>query len=165
MTRYTKILGARPPKIPLATPMGPALWVPPLATPMHLLKKLDNHSDTVQLAILKNFDGMSLGELLDFILRFLMRSWISWASLGARNNEFFKLMFEKMPVGVKGWLYFCRKGFPNFWKEIVYFFTLFFWFRLFKKLILLRFVFDCYYFIDKFSCLFISWLYFWKACL
>jgi len=34
-------------------------------------------------------DGMSLGELLDFILRFLMRSWISYASVGARNNEYF----------------------------------------------------------------------------
>jgi len=37
---------------------------------MHLLKKLDNHSDTMQLAIFKNFDGISLGELLDFILSF-----------------------------------------------------------------------------------------------
>ena len=41
---------------------------------MHLLKNLDNHSDTMQLAIFKILDGMSLGELLDFILRFLMRS-------------------------------------------------------------------------------------------
>jgi len=41
---------------------------------MHLLKKLDNHSETMQLAIFKNLDGMALGELLDFILRFLMRS-------------------------------------------------------------------------------------------
>jgi len=32
---------------------------------------LDNHSDTMQLAIFKNLDGMSLGELLGFILRFL----------------------------------------------------------------------------------------------
>jgi len=38
------------------------------------LKNLDNHSDTMQLAIFKNLDGMSLGELLDFMLRFLMRS-------------------------------------------------------------------------------------------
>jgi len=30
---------------------------------------------------------MSLGELFDFILRFLMRSWISYASVGARNSE------------------------------------------------------------------------------
>ena len=30
---------------------------------MHLLKSSDNHSDTVQLAIFKNLDGMSLGEL------------------------------------------------------------------------------------------------------
>ena len=50
---------------------------------MHLLKKLDNHSDTMQLAIFKNSDGMSLGELLDFILMFLMRSWISYALVSA----------------------------------------------------------------------------------
>ena len=56
---------------------------------MHLLKSLDKHSDTIQLAIFRNLDGMSLGELFDFILRFLMRSWISYASVGARNNEFF----------------------------------------------------------------------------
>jgi len=56
---------------------------------MHLLKNLDNHSDTMQLAIFKNLDGMSLGALLDFILRFLMRSGISYASVGARNIEFF----------------------------------------------------------------------------
>jgi len=55
---------------------------------MHLLKNLDNHSDTMLPAMFKNVDGMSLGELLDFILRFLMRSWISYASVGARNNEF-----------------------------------------------------------------------------
>jgi len=59
---------------------------------MHLLKNLDNHSDTMQLAIFKNLDGMSLGELLDFILRFLMRGWISCASVGARNNEFFEFI-------------------------------------------------------------------------
>ena len=56
---------------------------------MHLLKSLDNHSDTMQLAIFKNLDGMSLGELFDFMLRFLMRSWISHASVGARNDEVF----------------------------------------------------------------------------
>jgi len=54
---------------------------------MHLLNNLDNHSDAMQLAILKNLDGMSLGEILDFILGFLMRSWISYASVGARYNE------------------------------------------------------------------------------
>jgi len=58
---------------------------------MHLLKNLDNHSDTMQLAISKNLDGMLLGELFDFILRFLMRSWISYASVRARNNEFLNL--------------------------------------------------------------------------
>ena len=51
---------------------------------MHLLKSLDNHSDTMQLAIFKNLDRMSY-----LILRFLMRNWISYASVGARNNEFF----------------------------------------------------------------------------
>jgi len=59
---------------------------------MHLLKNLDNHSDTMQLAFFKNLGGMSLGELLDFILRFLMRSWISYASEGVRNNEFFEFI-------------------------------------------------------------------------
>ena len=54
---------------------------------MHSLKSLDNHSDTMQLAIFKNLDGMSLGELFDFILRFLMRSWISYASVGVRNKS------------------------------------------------------------------------------
>ena len=43
---------------------------------MHLLKSLDNHSDTMQLAIFKNLDGMSLGELFDFILRFLMCNFV-----------------------------------------------------------------------------------------
>jgi len=62
-------------------------WNSPVV--MHLLKNLDNHSDTMQLAIFKILDGMSLGEQLHFILRFLMRSWISYASVGARNNEFF----------------------------------------------------------------------------
>ena len=46
----------------------------------------------MQLAIFTNLDGMSLGELLDFILRFLMRSWISYASVGARNNDIFELL-------------------------------------------------------------------------
>jgi len=59
---------------------------------MHLLTKMDNHSDTIQLAIFTDLDGMSLGELLDFNLRFLMTSWISYASVGARNNEFFELI-------------------------------------------------------------------------
>jgi len=58
---------------------------------MHLLNNLDNHSDPTQLDIFKNFDGMSLGELLDFILRFLMKSWISYASVGVRNNEILNL--------------------------------------------------------------------------
>ena len=37
---------------------------------VHLLKNLDNDSDTMQLVIFKNLDGMSLGELLDFVLGF-----------------------------------------------------------------------------------------------
>jgi len=60
---------------------------------MHFLKKFHNHSDTMQQAILKNLDGISLGELLDFVLRFLMRRWISYASVGARNNELFEFIF------------------------------------------------------------------------
>ena len=59
---------------------------------MHLLNNLDNHSDTMQLTIFNNMDGMSLGELLDFILRFLMRSWISYASVGVINNDFFEVI-------------------------------------------------------------------------
>jgi len=55
---------------------------------MHLLKNLDSHPDTMQLANFKNLDGISLGELLDFILRFLIRILISYASVGVRNNEF-----------------------------------------------------------------------------
>jgi len=47
----------------------------------------------MQQAILKNLDGISLGELLDFVLRFLMRRWISYASVGARNNELFEFIF------------------------------------------------------------------------
>jgi len=57
---------------------------------MHLLKNLDNHSYAIQLAIFKNLCGMSLEELLNFILRFLMKSWISYALVGARKNEFFE---------------------------------------------------------------------------
>jgi len=37
---------------------------------MRVLKKLDNPSDRMQQDILKNLDGMSLGELLDFVLGF-----------------------------------------------------------------------------------------------
>jgi len=47
----------------------------------------------MQLAIFKNLDGMSLGELLDFVSRFLMRLWISYALVGARNNEIFEFIF------------------------------------------------------------------------
>jgi len=35
---------------------------------------------------------VATGELLYFILRFLMRSWISYASVGARNNAFFEFI-------------------------------------------------------------------------
>ena len=68
---------------------------------MHLLQ-LDNHSDTVQLAIFQNLDGMSLGELLYFILRFSMRRWISYASVGARNNEFFEFIFLRKCLQLTG---------------------------------------------------------------
>jgi len=82
---------------------------------MYMLKKLDNHSDKMQLAIFKNLDEMPLRELLDFVLRFLMRRWISYASVGARNNEFFDFIFlRKFLSGNRGWHYFCRKVFPNF---------------------------------------------------
>jgi len=37
---------------------------------MRVLKKLDNPSDRMQQDIFKNLDGMSLGELLDFVLGF-----------------------------------------------------------------------------------------------
>ena len=53
------------------------------------VEDLDNHSDTMPLAIFKKLDGMSLGELFDFILRIFVRSWISYAFVGATNNEFF----------------------------------------------------------------------------
>jgi len=97
---------------------------------------------------------MSLEELLDFILRFLARSWISYASVGARNNDFFWIcMFNKMSVSGRGWFYFCRKGFSNFWEKIVKIFTIFLAFSVFKKpIILLGFVCYCYYFIDKLPC-------------
>ena len=82
---------------------------------MHLLKNFDNHSDTMQLATFKNLDGMSLGELLDFISSFLMRSWISYASVGVRNNEFFEFIcLTKCLLSGRGWFHFCRKGFSNF---------------------------------------------------
>jgi len=68
---------------------------------MHLLKNLDNHSDTMQLAIFKNFDGMSLGELSDF-LKVFHENWISHASVGASNNDIFEFMFKKISVSDKG---------------------------------------------------------------
>jgi len=61
-------------------------WNSPIV--MHLVKKLDNHSDTIQLVIFTNLHWKSLGELSDFALRFLTRVWISYASVGARNKEF-----------------------------------------------------------------------------
>ena len=54
------------------------------------LKKLNNHSDTMQLTVSKNLGGMSLGQLLDFSLKFSMKRWISYASVGVGNNEFFE---------------------------------------------------------------------------
>jgi len=64
-------------------------------TVMQLLKKLEIHSETMQLVILKNLDGMSWEELVDFILRFLMRSWISFASARVGNHEFFEFICLK----------------------------------------------------------------------
>jgi len=56
-------------------------------------------------------------------------------------------MFNKMSVGGRGWLYFCRKGFSNLLEKIVQMFTLFLEFWVFKKLIiLLGFVFYCHLF-------------------
>jgi len=78
------------------------------------VEEFDNHSDTMQLAVFENLDGMSLGELLDCILRFLMRSWISYASVGARNNEFFEFICLLKCLSGRGWFYNCRKGFSNF---------------------------------------------------
>jgi len=58
---------------------------------MHVLKKLDNHSDIMQLATLKTLNGMSLAEHFHFILRFLMRSWISNASVELEIMKFLNL--------------------------------------------------------------------------
>jgi len=60
---------------------------------------------------------------------------------------------------------FVEKDFPTSEKKIVQIFTLFLAFWVFKKVIILfRFVFYCYYFIDKLPCFLISWWHFWKAC-
>ena len=60
-------------------------------------------------AIFKIYDGMSSEELLDFVLRIFMRIWISYASAGARNYEFFEfLSLKKMSPSDRGWPYFCR---------------------------------------------------------
>jgi len=86
---------------------------------MHLLKNLNNHSDTMQPAVFKNLDGMSLGELLDFILRFLMRSWISYASAGARNNECFEFicLIKCLKVVGDGFI-FVERDFPASEKKL-----------------------------------------------
>jgi len=51
---------------------------------MHLLEKLDHHSDKMRVANLKNLDGMSLGETIRF--------HFSYASVRAKNNEFFEFI-------------------------------------------------------------------------
>jgi len=57
---------------------------------------------------------MSLGELFDFILRFLMRSWISFASVGARNNEFFELIrLQKCLQATGNDFIFADRDFPT----------------------------------------------------
>ena len=70
---------------------------------MHLLKNLDSHSDTMQPVLFENLDGMSLRELLDFILKLLMRSWISHASVGVRNNETFEFICLKIYAKMDRW--------------------------------------------------------------
>ena len=122
---------------------------------MHLLKNLDNNSDTMQLAIVKNLDGTSLGELLDFILRFLMRSWISYASVGARNNEFFEFMCVIKCLWVLGdGFIFVERDFPTSEKNCSNLHIVFGILSLQKAYFLLGFVFYCYYFIDKLPCFF-----------
>ena len=87
---------------------------------MHLLRSLDNHSDTMQLAIFKNLDGMSLGELFDFILRFLMRSWISYASVGARKIEIFEFICVIKCLSVVGHGFiFVERDFPTSEKKLL----------------------------------------------
>jgi len=46
----------------------------------------------MQLTVSKNLGGMSLGQLLDFSLKFSMKSWISYASVGVGSNEFFEFI-------------------------------------------------------------------------
>ena len=86
---------------------------------IHLLKSLENHSDTMQLAIFKNLDGMSLGELFDFILRFLMINWISYASIGVKNSEFFKFicLIKCLQVVGDGFI-FVERDFPTSEKKL-----------------------------------------------
>jgi len=50
----------------------------------------------MQLLIFNYLDGISMGEQLDFILGFLMRIWISYASVGVGNNELFEFICLKM---------------------------------------------------------------------
>ena len=86
---------------------------------MRSLKKLDNNSDTMQLAIFKNLDVMSLGELFDFVLRFSMRRWISYASVGARNNEFFVFIFLRKCLQVtRGGIIFAETDFRTSEKKL-----------------------------------------------
>jgi len=51
----------------------------------------------------KNLNGMSWRELSDYISRFLMRTWIAFASAGTRNSDFFKFVCLRKCVGSNGY--------------------------------------------------------------
>ena len=70
-----------------------------------IIKEIGNQFWDSATTYFQNLNGVSWEELLDFILRFLMRRWISIASVEARNNEFFELIcFMKMRVNDRRWL-------------------------------------------------------------
>jgi len=63
---------------------------------------------------------MSSGKLLDFILRFLMRHWISYALVRARNNEFFEFVFLRKSLWVtRGSIIFTERDFPTSEKKLL----------------------------------------------
>jgi len=85
---------------------------------MHLFKNLDNHSDTMQLAISKNLEWNIIGRAIRFHFRVfdekfdficISTSWEKWI--------FWIYMFNKMSVSGRGWFHFCRKGFSNLRKN------------------------------------------------
>ena len=98
---------------------------------------------------------MSLGELFDFILRFLMRSWISYASVGARKIEIFEFICVIKCLSVVGHGFiFVERDFPTSEKKLFKSSYCFWHAESSKSLFLLGFVFYCYYFIDKLPCYF-----------